>query len=380
MQARAALFPTLTAGASDTRGSAATSGRNSVANTLQANLDASWEIDLWGRLHDLSASQDATTQASLADLANTRLSLEAELASDYFALRVADAQQALLNASVTAYADSLALTRNRYNAGVAAQSDVSLAETQWLTAKTQAEDNAINRAQLEHAMAVLVGKAPSDFSLPSLALTEPGAMLPMQLPGIPPSLPSSLLERRPDIATSERQVAAANASIGAARAALFPALTLSASGGYRSSGLGDLFSVANRFWSLGPAMALTIFDAGARRAAVAQAQASYDATVANYRQTVLNALQSVEDQLVALRILDNESVLQAQATRASAQTVELTLNQYKAGTVPYLNVLTAQTTDQAARRSLLDIKGRQLAASVQLVKALGGGWQPEPMP
>ncbi|MDR3412437.1 MAG: efflux transporter outer membrane subunit [Formivibrio sp.] len=374
-QARAALFPTLGAGASDSRGTTGSSAKTSIANTVQADLSANWEVDLWGRLHNLSDAQTATAQASLADVANTRLSLEAELASDYFALRVADAQQALLNASVAAYADSLALTRNRYAAGVAAQSEVTLAETQWLSAQTQAEDLSINRAQLEHVIAVLVGQAPADFSLPVAKQDHPSAMLPMQLPALPVSLPSSLLERRPDIAASERQVAAANASIGAARAALFPALTLSADGGYRNTGLGDLFGIANRFWSLGPSLAMTIFDAGAKQAGIAQAQASYDATVANYRQTVLNALQNVEDQLVALRVLGNETVLQAQATRASAQTVALTLNQYRAGTVPYLNVLTAQVTDQNAQRNALDIKGRQLAASVQLIKALGGGWQ-----
>lgn len=373
-QARAALFPALSGNISDSRASAAKSDAG-VSNTLQAGVSASWELDLWGRVRALSAVQDANAQASQADLANTRLSLEAELATNYFALRVADAQRALLDSSVAAYAESLTLTRNRYQAGVVSQADVTAAETQWLSARTQAEDITISRAQLEHAIAVLVGKAPADFELPSVARAEPDAMLPMQLPVIPASLPASLLERRPDIANSERLVAAANASVGAARAALFPALTLSAAGGYRNSGIEDLFSVANRFWSLGPALAVTLFDGGAKRAAVAQARANHDATVATYRQTVLTALQSVEDQLVALRVLENESLLQAQTTRASAQTLALTLNQYRAGTVPYLNVLTAQTTDQTARRTALQIRGRQLAASVALIKALGGGWQ-----
>ena len=374
-QTRAGIFPTVDAGLSGTRASASTGDPSTVTNSVQASLSASWEVDLWGRLHDLSAAQDATTQASAADLANTRLSLQATLATDYFALRVADAEGVLYDASVAAYADFLELTRNRYNAGVAAQSDVTAAETQWLSAKTQAQDNAIQRAQLEHAIAVLLGKPPSEFSLPPVTGSTPSQMLPMRLPPMPASLPSHLLERRPDIAEAERQVASANASIGAARSALFPSLTLSANGGYRNSGINNLFDFGNRFWSLGPAMALSIFDAGAKRAAIAQAQANYDATVANYRQTVLSALQGVEDQLVALNVLAKEAALQAQTTRASAQTVALTRNQYQAGTVAYLNVLTALTTDQTAQRTALDIQGRQLAASVALIKALGGGWQ-----
>ena len=374
-QTRAALFPTVDAGLSGTRASATTTDPSVVSNSVQATVSASWEVDLWGRVHNLSSAQDATTQASAADLANTRLSLQATLATDYFALRVADAQGVLYDASVAAYADFLALTRNRYNAGVAALSDVTAAETQWLSAKTQAQDNAIQRAQQEHAIAVLLGKSPSEFSLPPVVGTAPSQMLPLQLPHVPASLPSRLLERRPDIATAERQVASANASIGAARAALFPSLTLSATGGYRNSSINNLFDFGNRFWSLGPAMALSLFDAGAQRAAIAQAQANYDATVANYRQTVLSALQSVEDQLVALNVLANEAALQEQTTRASAQTVALTRNQYQAGTVAYLSVLTALTTDQTAQRTALDIQGRQLAASVALIKALGGGWQ-----
>jgi NodT family efflux transporter outer membrane factor (OMF) lipoprotein len=381
-QAQASLFPTVSADAAATRASSTSSGytKTTTTNTLQGSLSASWEIDLWGGLHDQAREQEATAQASLADLANTRLSLESTLATDYFALRVADAQAALLNASVKAYADSLALTRNRYAAGVASRSDVSSAETQWYAARTDAEDNAITRAQLEHAIAVLIGKDPSGFSLATLkTVTEsaPASLLPAKLPTIPPALPSDLLERRPDIATAERQVAAANAGIGVARAALFPKLTLSATDGARGSNLNNLLGLTHRFWSLGPDLAGTIFDAGARRAAVNQAQANYEATVANYRQTVLTALQSVEDQLVALRVLENEAGLQEQTVRASTQTVTLTLNQYKAGTVPYLNVLTAQTTDQTAQRTALTIRGRQLAATVQLIKALGGSWQEE---
>lgn len=379
-QARASIFPTVSADLGVTRSASTTTSytRTLYANGIDPGVSMSWELDLWGRVHDQAAAQAATAEASRADLANTRLSLEAELATDYFALRVADAQAALLEQSVKAYADSLTLTRNRYAAGVVARTDVTSAETQWFSARTQLEDNAISRAQLEHAIAVLVGKAPADFEIAALKPApdaEPASILPMTLPALPPTLPSSLLERRADIATAERQVAAANASAGAARAALFPKLTLAVAGGYKGDSLSELFGLAHRYWSLGPDLAQTIFDAGARRAAVAQAEASYDATVSNYRQTVLTALQGVEDQLVALRLLEREADLQTQTVAASAQTVTLTLNQYKAGTLPYLNVLTAQTTDFSARRTALTLRGRQIAATVALIKALGGGWE-----
>jgi NodT family efflux transporter outer membrane factor (OMF) lipoprotein len=346
-----------------------------VINSVQAGVAVDWELDLWGRLRRQAEVQDAAAEASLADLANTRLSLEAELATNYFALRVADAQQALLDASVQAYETTLQLTRNRYAAGVVTRADVATAETQWLSAQAQAADNGINRAQLEHAIAVLLGRAPADFALDPLPASQPPGRLELALPQVPAVLPSELLERRPDIASAERQVASANASIGVAQAALFPALTLSAGAGTRGSALADLFSVSNRFWSLGPALAVTLFDAGARRAGVREAEAAYDATVATYRQTVLGALREVEDQLVALRVLEREADLQAQAVRAAGEALSLALNQYRAGTAAYLNVVTAQAADQNARLNALGITGRQLSATVQLVRALGGGWR-----
>ena len=255
--------------------------------------------------------------------------------------------------------------------------DVAQAETQWLSARAQAVDVEINRAQLEHAIAVLTGHAPAEFSLAVVPMSEPG-QLALAVPAVPGELPSGLLERRPDVAAAERRAAAANASIGVARAALFPTLTLSATGGYKGASASNLFDVAHRFWTLGPALALTVFDAGARRAQVDQAEAAYDAAAGTYRQTVLGALQDVEDALVALRVLDGEAQLQAQTVRAAGVSLQLALNQYRAGTIGYLNVVSAQTTDQNARLSALSIRGRQLSATVQLIKALGGGWSVPP--
>lgn len=380
--AHASLFPTLGASTSASRADSSSSSSTSrgVTNSLQAGLSASWEVDLWGRLRRTAEAQDANAQASLADLANTQLSLTATLASDYFLLRVADAQQDLYAAIIQAYADSLQLTRNRFAAGVATRSEVAQAQTQWLSARASAESVRISRAQLEHAIAILVGKAPANFSLPPDITTPPG-QLTQAAPAVPVTLPSTLLERRPDVAAAERSAAAANAQIGVARAALFPSLTLSASGGYSGSTLGQLFDASQRFWTLGPAaMALTLFDAGARQASIRQAEAAYDASAATYRQNVLTALQEVEDQLAALRILANQAQLQDQAVSAAATTLSLVTNQYKAGTVSYLDVITAQTADQNARLSALSVRSQQLSATVSLIKALGGGWEGLPPP
>ena len=374
-QARAALYPSVGVQAGGTR--AQNSGNGPIANTVQVAASADWEADLWGGLRRNAESQEAAAQASDADLANTRLSLEAELAADYVALRVADAQSALYAANVASYEASLRMTRNRLAAGVATPADVAQAETQWLSARAQAVDVEINRAQLEHAIAVLTGHAPAEFSLAVVPMSEPG-QLALAVPAVPGELPSGLLERRPDVAAAERRAAAANASIGVARAALFPTLTLSATGGYKGTSASNLFDVAHRFWTLGPALALTVFDAGARRAQVDQAEAAYDAAAGTYRQTVLGALQDVEDALVALRVLDGEAQLQAQTVRAAGVSLQLALNQYRAGTIGYLNVVSAQTTDQNARLSALSIRGRQLSATVQLIKALGGGWSVPP--
>ncbi|MFN7835697.1 MAG: efflux transporter outer membrane subunit [Burkholderiaceae bacterium] len=378
-QYRAALLPTVTAqlGAARSGGAvSATAGSSSAINrSFTGSLNAAWDTDLWGRLRNQSAAQDAAIAASAADVANARLSLQGELVANYLALRVADAQRQLLDDIATAYAGSLQIVRNRYAVGVASRADVAQAESQWFNARAQAEDTAVNRAQLEHAIAVLIGEAPTMFGLApwppegSIKLTSSAALT------VPAALPSTLLQRRPDIAAAERRLAAANAATGTARAALFPALTLSAGETARGRNLAELFSLSNTAWSLGTALATTVFDFGARRAGVEQATANYDASLATYRQTVLDALLSVEDQLAALRILDQEIALQTEATRAAGEAVAFTNNQYKAGTVPFLNVLTAQAADQAARRTLLTLNGRRLTATVLLIQALGGGWE-----
>jgi NodT family efflux transporter outer membrane factor (OMF) lipoprotein len=385
--ARSSFFPTISASASRTRSKSA-SGRTSVnvnTNTstgsdLQAsssistshNLSASfsWELDLWGRIRRQVESNDASIQASAADLESARLSAQSELASNYFQLRVSDAQKQLLNDTVAAYAKSLELTKNRYNVGVAGRVDVVQAETQLKSAEAQALDLGVQRAQLEHAIALLIGKAPGNFTLAESKWN-------VAVPAIPLALPASLLERRPDIAGAERRAAAANAQIGVAKAAYYPTLSLTGSGGYSSSGsstLSDWISAPNRFWSLGPSLATTILDFGKRGAASDQAIAVYDQNVATYRQTVLQAFQDVEDNLAALRILEAEAKVQDEAVRAARESVALTLNQYKAGTVSYLNVVSVQTAQLANERSAMTLMGRQLTASVALIKALGGGW------
>jgi NodT family efflux transporter outer membrane factor (OMF) lipoprotein len=293
--------------------------------------------------------------------------VHAELAQNYFAVRALDAQQQLLENTVSAYETSLKLTQNRYNAGVVARLDVVQADALLKGTQAQLLDVGVTRAQFEHAIAVLIGKAPAEFSLPRMpVLGEP--------PPVPVGLPSELLERRPDIAAAERRVASANAQIGVAQSAYFPALSLSASAGFQSLAIGQLLSAPARFWSLGAALAQTVFDAGLRRARTAQAIAAYDATVAGYRQTVLLGFQEVEDNLAALRILEQETLVQAEALAGARLTLELTLNQYKAGTVSYLNVLIAQTTALTSERNAVDLRNRRLAASVLLIRALGGGW------
>jgi NodT family efflux transporter outer membrane factor (OMF) lipoprotein len=371
-QARAAYFPVLSGSASVTRSqvgraSAGTVSRGGVT-VHDIGLDASWEPDLWGRVRRSVEANVANARASAGDVENVRLSLQAELATNYFLLRALEAQQQLFDDTVRAFEESLKLTENRYNAGVAARADVVQAQTQLRTTQAQAIDLGVQRAQLEHAIAVLIGRPPADFSLAR-------ASLPPAPPDIPVGVPSELLERRPDIAAAERRVESANAQIGVAQAAYFPVLTLSASGGFQSTVLSQLFSPPARFWSLGAALAQTLFDAGLRKARTEQAIAVYDQTVGNYRQTVLTAFQEVEDNLAALRILEQESVVQDDAVALARRSLELTLNQYKGGIVSYLNVLTAQTTLLSAQRTAVDLRSRQLAASVALVRALGGGWR-----
>jgi NodT family efflux transporter outer membrane factor (OMF) lipoprotein len=377
---RSSFFPTISASSSATR-----SGRGISSNTANTstgvasgasssisssyNLSASlnWELDLWGRIRRQVESSNASIEASAADLALARLSAQSELASNYFQLRVTDAQKQLLDDTVAAFAKSLELTKNRYNVGVAGRVDVAQAETQLKSSQAQALDLGIQRAQLEHAVALLIGKAPGNFTLPESKWV-------MSLPSIPLSLPASLLERRPDIASAERRAAAANAQIGVAKAAYYPTLSLAASGGYSGAALSDWITAPNRFWSLGPSLAATILDFGKRGAASDQAVAAYDQTVATYRQTVLQAFQEVEDNLAALRILEAEAKVQDEAVRASRESVALTLNQYKAGTISYLNVVSVQTAQLSNERSAMTLVGRRLTASVALIKALGGGW------
>lgn len=380
--ARAAFFPVVSANASATRsgsstgtsstGSGTTVNLGGVRNNYNVALDLSWEIDLWGRVRRTVEASEATAAASVGDLESATLSAQAQLVSDYLLLRVQDAQIRLLQDTVAAYERSLQLTRNQYAVGVVGRADVAQAETQLKSTQAQAIDAAALRAQLEHAIAVLIGKPPAEFSLPA----EPGTA---KFPEIPPGLPSELLERRPDIAAAERRAAAANAQVGVAEAAFFPSLTLSATGGFQSSLLSELFTLPSRYWSLGPALAQVIFDAGLRRAQSAQAIAAYDQAVANYRQTVLTGFQEVEDNLVALRVLEQEAAVQEEAVKSARESLAIVLNQYRAGTANYLAVVVIQAATLNNERTAIDILGRRLAASVALVKALGGGWKEPPV-
>ncbi len=375
--ARAAYFPTLSASVSGTRSGAGASNTNNtttangnskgVRNTYAASLNAAWEVDVWGRVRRTVESNEANAQASAADLAAVRLSVQAQVAQNYLQLRVLDAQQQLLDDTVQAYQRSLQLTQNQYAAGFVAKSDVIQAQTQLQSAQTQALENGVTRAQLEHAIALLIGRSASSFSIAPMPLTSIA-------PPIPAALPATLLERRPDIAAAERRAAAANAQIGVASAAYFPTLSLSASGGYQSNSFADWFSLPARVWSLGPQLAQTIFDGGARRAASDAAIASYDAAAAAYKQTVLTAFQEVEDNLASLRILEQAAAVQAEAVASAHQALALVTNQYKAGTISFINVITAQATVLASEREALSIMNNRMAASVLLAKALGGGW------
>lgn len=373
--ARSQLFPTLSGNAGVTRsrqttGSSSSNVSAGVSESYEAGLSASWELDLWGRLRRGLEANRATMQASAADLAAVRLSLQAELVQTYLQLRVMDEQQRLLDQTVAAYARSLRLTENQYRAGIVPKSDVAQAQTQLKSTQAQAIDLKWQRAQLEHAIAVLIGVPPAELSI---AVRDD---IP-SLPEVPLALPSQLLERRPDVAAAEREVMAANAEIGIAEAAWYPDLTLSASGGYRNSSFNQLFEVPNRFWSLGPQLALTLLDFGGRRAELERAEAAYDQTVATYRQTVLDSFREVEDYLVQLRVLGDESVVQREALEAAQESLRLIENQYRAGTVDYLSVVTVQTTALNNERTNLTLLGDRLLTSVQLIAALGGGWQIE---
>jgi NodT family efflux transporter outer membrane factor (OMF) lipoprotein len=381
--ARSAYFPTLTIGIGYTRsrqpalvsgGSGATvAAMTSEHSTFILPLDASWEPDLWGRVRRSVESTGASAQATAADVETSRLSLQAELATDYFLLRELDGQKQILDRAAAAFETSLRLTQDRFGGGVASRTDVVQAETQLRTTQAQAIDVGVQRAQLEHAIALLIGRPASTFSLPAMALrTAP--------PAVPVGLPSHLLERRPDIAGAERRVAAANAQIGVAQAAFYPTVTLSASAGLQSAGLAQWLAWPSRFWSVGPGITQTVLDGGLRRAQKAQAVAAYEGTVASYREAVLGAFGEVEDNLAALRILAEEAQVQEGAVAAARESVTLTTDQYRGGTVSYLDVIVTQTALLTNERTALDILGRRLNASVLLIKALGGGWDASSLP
>lgn len=375
--AQSSLLPIATLNGSFNRFKAATGQSVAVAgvrNLFNQSVNMAWEPDLWGSVRRQLEANTDNAQASAATLHGLILSSQAALADNYFQLKVLDAQKNLLDETIAAYEKNLQITQNRYAVGVVAKADVVQAETQLQTVRAQAIDLGVQRAKLEHAIAVLIGKAPSELSLAATPLE-------VVAPAIPASVPSELLERRPDIAAAERKIAAANAQIGVAKAAYYPSLNLSATNGFQSSTTDTLFTMARRYWSLGPAgLALTLFDGGAKNAQYKQAVDAYDASVAAYRQTVLTGFQEVEDQLAALRILEDEKQVQDKAVAAAEQSLELTLNQYKAGTVSYLNVIITQAAALNNRQTALQLKSQQLTASVSLVKALGGGWNETLLP
>jgi len=358
--ARSQFFPTV-------GGSASAARSRNTPDRYQVSLDANWELDLWGRIRRLTESATTGEQASAADLENARLSLQAQLAATYFQLRVTDAAQSLLDDTITAFQRSYEVTQNRYKAGVAARVDVVQADTQLLGAQANAIDLRVSRAQLEHAIAVLTGKPPANVTVEKIPFKA-------HIPQIPPGLPSTLLERRPDVAAAERRMAQANARIGVAQAAYFPALTLSGSGGFASTSLATLFDPASRFWSLGADLAGTLLDFGGRAAAVDTARAQYDESVATYRQAVLVAFQEVEDNLAASRWYAEETKVQEDATRAARESVLLTGNQYRAGTVSLLNLIVVQAAQLNAERDMMTLLGRRLTAQVALIRAIGGSW------
>jgi NodT family efflux transporter outer membrane factor (OMF) lipoprotein len=370
-ESRAGYFPTLSANAAAQR-AAVTLGSSNVGteSTVSASLGASWAPDIWGKIRRTVESSAASAQASEADLAAARLSLQSTLATDYFSLRVDDELTRLYEATVTAYQATLDITRNQFEAGTAAETDVITALTQLQGAQAQLIGVGVQRAQLEHAIGVLVGKTPDQFSVAPVALKR-------DIPVAPPGMPSTLLERRPDIAAAERAAAAASAQIGVAIAAYYPSITLTGSVGYVGSALAGLFKAGNEVWSVGPQLAETLFDGGLRHAQVAAARAAYDGSVATYRQTVLSAFQQVEDELAALRILEKQAEIQQLAVTSAREAVRLTIYQYEAGTVAYTNVVTVQAIALTDEQNLLTTLGSRLSASVALVVALGGGWSSE---
>ncbi len=379
--ARGAFFPTVNASAGKTRSSQGTGSSSSslsstssgIRDTYNAQLGVSWEADVWGKLRRGLEADKASAEASFADLAAMRLSQQSELVQNYLQLRVIDQQKRLLQATVENYQRSLTMTENQYRAGVSGKDAVAQAQAQLKGTQADMVDLIWQRAQFENAIAVLIGLPPAEFNL---AETE---SIPA-LPQVPLSLPSQLLERRPDIASAERSVIAANANIGVAKAAYYPDLTLSMSGGYSSSTYSDLISLPNRFWSVGPKLAMTLFDGGQRSAEVDRTEAVYDQTVAKYRQTVLDGFREVENYLVQLKVLEDEAAVRQQALDAARESLRLTLNQYKAGLIAYLDVVVVQATALSNERSVLTLQQSRLIASVNLIAALGGGWDGQTRP
>ncbi|MHC3822556.1 MULTISPECIES: efflux transporter outer membrane subunit [Pseudomonas] len=373
--ARGAFYPSVDLSVGKTRSSQGTGSSSSslsssasgIRDTYNAQLGVSWEADIWGKLRRGLEADQASAQASFADLAAMRLSQQSELVQNYLQLRVIDQQKRLLEATVAAYEKSLQMTQNQYRAGISGRDAVAQAQTQLKTTQADLVDLIWQRAQFENAIAVLTGQAPAEFSI---AETQ---NIP-NLPQIPLSLPSQLLERRPDIASAERSVIAANANIGVAKAAYYPDLTLSMSGGYSSSTSKNLLTLPNRFWSVGPKLDLPIFDGGIRSAEVDRTEAVYDQTVAKYRQTVLDGFREVENYLVQLKVYEDEAAVRQEALDAARDSLRLTQNQYKAGLIAYIDVVVVQATALSNERTVLNILQNRLIASVQLIAALGGGW------
>lgn len=368
--ARAGLFPTLNVSGGAQRSgtkSSSTTQASRVGASYDVALGASWEPDVWGKIRHIIEATTANAQASAADLADARLSMQATLAVDYFELRVRDEVKQLLDQTIVAYTKTLHITQAQYASGFVAKADLITAETQLKTVQAQAINIGVLRAQLEHAIAVLIGTPPAEFAIAPLPLM-------VEVPDIPTGLPSALLERNPAIAAAEYSIMSANAQIGVALSAYYPDITLSASYGFASTALGALVTADSALWSFGAAVAQTLYDAGARRAQVAEAQAVYEQNVAKYRQTVLNTFQQVEDQLAALRILEQQAEVQNQAVQLAREAVELTIIEYQAGTVPYTSVVTAQATELNDEQAALTVRENRLVASVALIEALGGGW------
>jgi NodT family efflux transporter outer membrane factor (OMF) lipoprotein len=376
---RADYYPTVTAGPSATRtrvsANAPTNSalRGATFNDFVMPIDVSYQADVWGRVRKNVESYREQAQASAADLATVNLSMHADLAIDYFQARSLDAEEQLLNSTVKQYEEALELNQSRFEGGIASEVDVEQAKTQLQTTRAAAIDVGVARAQFEHAVAILIGKPPAEFSLPPLPLTAPP-------PRIPVSVPSELLERRPDIAAAERRVAAANAQIGVAKSAYYPVISLAGSGGFESSSITTLLQGPSGLWSVGLSAVGTIFDGGRRRAFTDEARSAYDAQVATYRENVLTGFQQVEDSLAAVRILEHEADVQDEAVVAAQRSLDLSITRYKGGVTTYLEVITAQSAALSDQVTAVDILGRRMANTVLLIQALGGGWEKSSLP